>query len=88
MRCCAILLYIRRVKGGHAWKKVKRRHACQKINKRQVWLDINSDETGPIPMTCMAGNSDEIGSQVPASTWDHKKMLFSKHKKSHIVIKI
>ena len=36
---------------------------------------------GPIPMTCMARNSDEIGAQVPASIGDHTKMLFSKQKK-------
>ena len=31
---------------------------------------------GPIPMTCMARNSDEIGAQVPTSIGDHKKCTF------------
>ena len=35
---------------------------------------------GPIPMTCMARNSDEIGAQIPASTEDHTKMFFFRQK--------
>ena len=42
---------------------------------------------GPIPMTCMARNSDEIGAQVPASTGDHTKMFFSRQKKTLFMIK-
>ena len=36
---------------------------------------------GPIPMTCMARNSDEIGAQVPASTGDHTKNVLFQTKK-------
>ena len=36
---------------------------------------------GPIPMTCMARNSDEIGAQVPESTGDHKQCSFPDKKK-------
>ena len=36
----------------------------------------------PIPMTCMARNSDEIGAQIPASTGDHTEMFFPDKKNS------
>ena len=35
---------------------------------------------GPIPMTCVARNVDEIETQVPASTGDHTKIYFSDKK--------
>ena len=42
---------------------------------------------GPIPMTCMARNSDEIGAQVPASTGDHTKNVLFQTKKSLFMLK-
>ena len=38
-------------------------------------------------MTCMARNSDEIWTQVPASTGDHTKMFFSRQKNLSLRLK-